>query len=255
MTDATNSRSLYLGLLKKILTNVIYEDPPIPNPVQPDAVFDRSTRETGTDWPSVAHTMVGTARLDNVQDCLERVIADGVPGDFIETGVWRGGVCILARGVFKAYGVTDRKVWVADSFEGIPVVTPESHPTDRLIELHRFNEVLGISQETVRDNFARYGLLDDQVEFLRGWFRDTLPTAPIDRLAVLRLDGDLYESTMDALVNLYPKLSPGGYVIVDDYLVPGCDGCRDAVDEFRARHHIEDPIEKIDNWSIFWRRS
>lgn len=255
MPNTTDSRALYLELLKKVLTNVIYEDPPIPNPVMELPVFDRSTRESGGDWPSVAHTMVGTARLDNVQECLERVIADSIPGDFIETGVWRGGVCILARGVFKAHGLTDRTVWVADSFEGIPVVTETSHPTDRLIELHQFNEVLGISQETVRDNFARYGLLDDQVKFLPGWFRDTLPTAPIERLSVLRLDGDLYESTKDALVNLYPKLSPGGYVIVDDYLVPGCDGCRDAVDEFRAHHNITDPIEKIDNWSIYWRRS
>ncbi|MGQ5260870.1 TylF/MycF family methyltransferase [Micromonospora sp. ZYX-F-536] len=247
------ARDLYLDLLKRVLTNVIYEDPPIPNPVFDGQEFNRWARNTGSDWPSVAHTMVGMARLNNVQHCLERAIADGVPGDFIETGVWRGGVCILARGLFKAYGITDRKVWVADSFEGMPVIDQSGHPDDQRLLLHEHNAVLGVTAKVVRDNFDRYGLLDDQVEFLVGWFRDTLPTAPIRQLSVLRLDGDLYESTRDALTSLYPKLSPGGYVIVDDYLMPGC---RAAVEEFRAQHGMEhDPIERVDRWSVYWRRS
>jgi O-methyltransferase len=88
--------------------------------------------------------------------------------------------------------------------------------------LHKARE-LAVSLEQVKANFDRYGLLDDQVRFLKGWFRDTLPVAPIERLAVLRLDGDMYESPMDTLVNLYPKLSEGGYVIVDDYgAIPAC---------------------------------
>lgn len=246
-------RDMYLDLLKRVLTNVIYEDPPIPNPVFDGQEFNRWARNTGSDWPSVAHTMVGMTRLNNVQYCLESAIADGVPGDFIETGVWRGGVCIFARGLFKAYGETDRKVWVADSFEGMPVVSQNGHPEDRRLMLHEHNTVLGVTAEAVRENFDRYGLLDDQVEFLTGWFRDTLPSAPIRQLSVLRLDGDLYESTWDALASLYPKLSPGGYVIVDDYLMPGC---RTAVDEFRAQQGIEhDPIKRVDRWSVCWRRS
>jgi len=112
--------------------------------------------------------------------------------------------------------------------------------------------VLGVDEKSVRENFDRYGLLDDQVRFLPGWFSETLPAAPIERLSVLRLDGDLYESTLDAMNPLYPKLSPGGYVIIDDYLVPGC---RAAVDEYRAEHGITDPIERIDRWSVYWRRS
>lgn len=248
-----DTRRLYLELLKKVLTNVIYEDPAIPNPVFDRDVFNRWARDTGSDWPLLAHTMVGTARLDNVQWCLERVIEDRVPGDFIETGVWRGGVCILARGVLQAYGVTDRRVWVADSFQGVPDVSDGGHPADQRLGMHRHNEVLGVDEKTVRENFARYDLLDEQVRFLPGWFRDTLPGAPIDRLAVLRLDGDLYESTMDALASLYPKLSVGGYVIIDDYLVPGC---REAVDAFRREHRIEhDELVRIDRWSVYWRRS
>ena len=93
---------------------------------------------------------------------------------------------------------------------------------------------LMVGADQVRANFDRYGLLDDQVRFLEGWFADTLPMAPIEQLAILRLDGDLYESTMDALVPLYEKVSPGGFVIVDDY--GAWEPCRKAVDDFRAQH-------------------
>lgn len=110
-----------------------------------------------------------------------------------------------------------------------------------------------MSQEEVRKNFERYGLLDGQVRFLKGWFRDTLPAAPIARLAVLRLDGDHYESTMDALNSLYPKLSPGGYVIVDDYHM--MEGCDRAIMDFRRERAISDEIHVISGGGAYWRRS
>jgi O-methyltransferase len=96
-------------------------------------------------------------------------------------------------------------------------------------------------------------LLDEQVRFLEGWFRDTLPAAPIKRLAVLRLDGDLYESTIQALESLYDRLSTGGYVIIDDY--GNVAGCRQAVHDFRARRGINEPIRPIDWAGVYWRRS
>jgi Macrocin-O-methyltransferase (TylF) len=244
------SRALYLDLMKRVLTNVIYRDPPLA--WFDGKEYDIALRERGSDWPSSAHTMVGLARLNNVQHCLEQVIADGVPGDFIETGVWRGGVCIFARALLRAYGASDRMVWVADSFAGMPETGEQSHPLDRELELHRANNVLAVSAETVAANFALYGLLDDSVKFLEGWFSDTLPTAPIDRLAVLRLDGDLYESTLDALDSLYPKLSPGGFTIIDDYKIPAC---QKAVHEYRDRHGITEPLQDIDEYSVFWRRA
>ena len=102
-------------------------------------------------------------------------------------------------------------------------------------------------------NFERYGLLDDQVEFVVGWFRDSLPGAPIDRIAVLRLDGDLYESTMEALDPLYPKLAVGGYCIVDDFGT--IEACASAVNDYRARHHITDEIIDVDGRGAYWRKS
>jgi O-methyltransferase len=213
---------------------------------------DSSGRAEGRDWPADAETMVGLKRLDNLQHCIERILQDGVPGDLIETGVWRGGASIFMRGALKAYGDTTRVVWLADSFQGLPKPEPGVWRDDERARLWEFGSTLAVSLEQVRANFARYGLLDDQVRFLPGWFRDTLPSAPVGRLALLRLDGDLYESTMDALTALYPKLSAGGYCIVDDYYTQS--GARQAVAEFREQHHITEPIEGIDWSGAFWRR-
>ncbi len=206
----------------------------------------------GRVMPLSGETMVGLKRLQNLRECLFRVVHEGVPGDVLEAGTWRGGAAILMRAALEAYGDRQRLVWVADSFQGVPRPDAERYPADAGDTFWTWSE-LAVPLEEVKANFARYGLLDDRVRFLPGWFKDTLPAAPIDRLAVLRVDGDLYESTMDALHPLYDKVSPGGFVIVDDY---GCvAGCRQAVDEFRAEHRIEEPLTEIDWTGVFWRKA
>jgi O-methyltransferase len=213
---------------------------------------DREQREQGRDWPLYAYSMIGRARLDNLQFCVEDVLSRGVPGDLIETGVWKGGATIFMRGLLKAHGSMDRAVWVADSFQGLPRPEAAKYASDAGSRLHQARE-LAISLEQVEENFRTFGLLDDQVRFLKGWFRDTLPDAPIQKLAVMRLDGDLYESTMDGLTSLYDKLSVGGYVIIDDY--GALESCSKAVHDFRESRGIRDPLEMIDWSGAFWRRS
>ncbi len=214
--------------------------------------FDLRQREEGRDLPSEAETMVGLRRLDQLQHCASEILRGGVPGDFMETGAWRGGAAIFMRALLKAFGETHRRVWVADSFRGLPAPDAVNFPADAGSRLGQ-DEHLVVSLEQVKANFARYGLLDEQVRFLDGWFGATLPGAPIERLAVLRLDGDLYQSTIEALRWLYPKLSVGGYLIVDDYgAIPAC---KTAVDDYRADHRITEPIEVIDWTGVFWRRS
>lgn len=194
--------------------------------------------------------MVGLRRLDSLHRCIRDVLFDGVPGDFIETGAWRGGSSILMRGALRAYGDSDRLVWVADSFQGLPEPDENRYPVDTG-DLHHTLSNLAVSLEEVKNNFDLYDLLDDRVRFLKGWFADTLPAAPIERLSILRLDGDMYGSTMESLSALYPKLSVGGYCIVDDY---GLKGCRAAVHDYRSAHGIQEPIEPIDELSVLWRR-
>ena len=168
----------------------------------------------------VAETMIGLHRLDNIQHCITQAIKDKVDGDVIRDGVWRGGATIFMRAVLAAYRITDRRVFVADFFAGLPKPDSTKYLADQE-DRHYANRSLAISRQEVEHNFRKYDLLDDQVVFLEGWFKDTLPVAPIKSLAVMRLDGDMYQSTAEALDYLYPKLSVGGYCIIDDYHLSG----------------------------------
>jgi hypothetical protein len=262
---------LYVDLVKRCVLNLPYVDVEL-NPIQPFGRFRAAVltllkkrgiqlahsrrghylrRLEGTDFSDVAHSMVSLKRLDNVQFCMETVLNEGIPGDFIETGVMRGGTVILMRAILKAHGISDRVVWAADSFEGLPAPDIEKYPEDASAAWH-LRPLTEVGLNFVRRNFDRYGLLDDQVKFIKGWFRDTLAAAPVGQVAVLRLDGDLYESTMDALVPLYPKLSVGGFLIVDDYNLPAC---RKAIHDFRDAQGIQETIVPIDDAGVYWRKA
>ncbi len=252
-------KDLYLDLIKKCLLGFILQDPPMVICTEHGLNlnlkegFSMSNRQQGMDIPSRAHTMIGSKRLDNLQYCVEQVLADKIPGDLIETGVWRGGATILMRAILKSYGVGDRLVWVADSFAGFPLPDTQKYPFDNIMVFLHHDQfgIFNVSLEEVKANFDLYGLLDEQVRFLKGWFKDTLPTAPIRQLAVLRLDGDLYESTSDALTHLYPKLSVGGYIIIDDFNI---GSCTQAVSDYRKLHHITEKIIQIDDCGVYWQR-
>ena len=219
--------------------------------------FDREKRETGRDFPrdvpSGAMTMIGMKRLDNLQACIDAIVREDVPGDLVEAGVWKGGASIFMRGALAAFGDQHRLVWCADSFQGLPAPDLAKYPQDSDVDWHE-DTWLAISLDQVKDNFRAYGLLDERVRFLPGWFKDTLPGAPIETISLLRLDGDMYESTMDTLTALYPKLSPGGFIVVDDYGIPQ-DTCRRAIHDFRDANAISEPILDIDGWGAFWRRA
>ena len=242
---------LYLDLLEKSVANWIYRDPHIAAGIVKE--FDPWRREWGKDIPTLAHTMIGLKRLRHLRYAVETVLSESVPGDVMEAGVWRGGACILMRGVLAAWGDTERSVWVADLFAGLPPPDPRyEKDAFTLFDFHQRPE-LAASLDSVRDNFARYDLLDDRVHFVKGLFRDTLPALMHLRLAILRLDGDFYSSTMDVLVNLYDRLAPGGFVIVDDYGV--VIDARRAVLDFREARDIREPMMAIDGDGIFWRKT
>lgn len=260
-------RGMYLDLIQKVIINEIYQDPPLERSYfakklakigiysrhQTSQNFVKKNRDSGLDWPSVAHSMIGKKRMSNLRHLLEDIIHNNVEGDFIETGVWRGGACIYAKAILNSYGLTDRNVWVADSFAGLPEPNIKKYKFDKG-DRHSKEEVLAVSREQVEDNFRSYGLLDDSVKFLVGWFKDTLPSAPIEKLSILRLDGDMYESTMDALEALYKKVTPNGYIIVDDY--HAVEGCRRAIHDYlNANCPNENPkIIEIDGIGVYWKK-
>jgi O-methyltransferase len=278
-TDLT--RGLYLDLLKRTLTGAVAEDndsilggvrtsgSPVLRKRVADSVgrvlgrfgfevsykkpYDAEARASGRDWPARADSMIGLRRMENIQHCVETAIQDEVPGDLIETGVWRGGATIFMRGILKAYSDTTRTVWVADSFQGLPPPDAARYPADSGDRLHTLGG-LAVGVDQVRHNFERYGLLDEQVQFLVGWFKDTLPTAPIEKLAVIRLDGDMYESTWQAIEALYPKLSPGGFCILDDY-GSHASQCGEAINDYRKAHGIGEKIVDVDGFGAYWRKA
>jgi hypothetical protein len=209
----------------------------------------RALRVKGVDWPLSGLSMIGLERLDDLQACVESVVADGVEGDAIECGVWRGGASLLVRATLDSLG-DDRQVWLADSFQGLPPPDLEAFPQDRELDLSRF-DFLAVPADEVRAYFARFGL-DHGIRFVEGFFDETLPSLRGNRWSLLRLDGDTYESTWVTLEALYPGLSAGGYVIVDDYQL--IRECRAAVDDFRRDRGIEEPIVKNDWCSARWRR-
>jgi O-methyltransferase len=270
----TECKSLYLDLLKKSLTCTLYDGlggnvyrgrhprkklvrflvrslaPKGAAVVLPANIKDR---QVGNDYPFMAPTMIGMERLNNLQKCIEEVIRNKIAGDLIETGVWRGGATILMRAVLKVNDENDRKVWVADSFEGLPKPNVDKYPADKGDIHYTINDYLAVSLESVKTNFERYGLLDDQVKFIKGYFKNTLPTAPIKQLAIARLDGDMYESTIDALTSLYPKVSIGGFVIIDDY--GSIRGSERAVHDYREKHGIRDEIKPIKGVGVYWKKA
>jgi hypothetical protein len=252
----TSAVGLYLDLLKKSLTNTLYVVEPDANQ-EDEGYFVDGFINHYINGPAVS--MLPLARFDNMQFCIADVVAANVQGDLIETGVWRGGATIFMRAILKALGITDRMVWVADSFEGLPEPDPHKFPVEAkthhgAVMTKAYNH-FAASLDEVQSNFTAYGVLDGQVRFLKGWFKDTLPGAPIGRLAIMRLDGDYYESTMDALTNLYDKLSIGGYAIIDDYGEDSWTYCRKAVDDFRRARGIEEPMIRVDSKCFFWQRS
>ena len=242
-------KDTYLDLLKNCLLDNVYGN---------QVLFGNSNQyatkkqiEEGIYWPARAHTMIGEKRLDNIRYCIEQCLEQNIEGNLIETGVWRGGATIFMKGVLKAYNVNDRKVFVADSFEGLPPPDPSRYPTDRNDPHHTF-KFLSVSLEEVIRNFRAYNLLDDNVIFVKGYFEHSLKNTQIDKLAILRLDGDMYSSTIHVLDQLYDKVTLGGFIIVDDYTLIGA---RTAIFDFRRKHNIVDSIVTIgDGYSAYWRK-
>lgn len=243
-------RALYLDLMEATLIGAIYEDPPIP--IFDWKEFDPNVRNRGFDWPKNAFSMIGAARMRNFRVLIERVISDKIPGDIVETGVWRGGASILARAVLAAYGIQDRRVILADSFEGLPPPDKDRYPADAGSLFHQYQE-LAVSEDKVRSNFEKFRLFDEQVILLKGWFKNTMPLVPSDQIAILRLDGDLYESTILPLTHLYDKVPAGGWIIVDDYeCVPAC---KLAVQDFLSERGLTPDIRPIDGVGVFFEKT
>jgi len=279
-TGEEAARNRYVWLLKRALVNLIYpehelrleylENPPFKPPAGSRQVF---LRDIGRIRPDLleelidaktdgrirndfvtrfSHTMVGLARLDNLERCAETVFRENIPGDFLEAGVCQGGAAVFMRGLQVAFGEAHRATWAADSFRGLPQPSAEADIAVGADFSETRQPWLSFDGEAVTENFRRYGLLDENVFLLPGWFSESLTHSPVERLAILRIDADLYQSTRDVLESLYDRVSVGGFVIVDDYgaFAP----CKKAVDEFREVRGLREPLNRIDRTGVYWKK-
>jgi hypothetical protein len=177
--------------------------------------------------------MIGIRRLDHLEYCIRTLVEQQTAGDFLEAGVWRGGAVIFMQAVLNTMGEKGRKIFGADSFEGLPAPNPVMYPADVRNKLH-LEKILEASQEEVARNIRRFFPEETGIRLLKGLFRDTLPAVASGRLA------------------LYHKLSHGGFVIIDDY--NAFPECKKAVDDFRDHRKITTPVLPIDNEAVFWQK-
>jgi hypothetical protein len=267
----------YLELLRRCLTRDVIQEPFAPASARPASVkgfllesaqkaiarkgltivrHDETTEEDrveGRGWPASAETMMGLRRLEFFQSCLVDIIKNGLPGDLFEAGCWRGGAVIFMLGVLRALGDTSRRVWAADSFRGYPAPTGQSFDVDH--HLFRRSDYFSISRAEFEKNVRRYGLLGPRLHVLEGWFSESIPAAPIEKVSLIRIDVDGYEGVRDTLKLLYPKLSLSGYVLIDDIRQPGA---KRAVDEFFAESGLSEEILQVpqaDPRAVYWRKT
>lgn len=237
------TRLSVLGLLHRTVERSIRPHMGNRTEVEPLQV---ARRVAGLDWPVYGITMVGDSRLRNIEFALRTVASEGIKGDFIECGVWRGGASIYAAMVLRVLEDASRRVWLVDSFKGLPAA--RSNEDDDTWSKMTY---LMVPLAEVKENIRSYGLLDEKIQFCEGFFVDSLPRCSVENISVLRMDGDMYDSTMDQLFNLYAKVSIGGFVIVDDWIIPPC---KRAINDFRRWHGIADPIVDIDATAMYWRK-
>jgi hypothetical protein len=238
-----HNQAAYIELLKKIIINSIY--------------YPNQEVAEGRIWPQFKTlSMIGIPRLDNIEKLMLDCIREKVKGDFIEAGIWKGGAIALMAGILHVTKTNDRRVIGVDSFEGIPPAKPELYPADAAhVGCDKIEILANNSIDEVTGYLKRLGLLDkNNIRLIKGWFCDVLPDLVKEKpsFAVVRLDGDTYESTIQCLENLEPYTSTGGYIIIDDYF--SWSGCRQAVDDYRLKNHITSPLVAVDWTCAYWKK-
>ena len=271
MPDDTQAGEAYLHVLRGILSGVSMHCDPLDLPAQYQECIHRN--KVGG-WPPspLGVTMAGLMRMASLQSQLKEVKEKGIPGDILEAGVWRGGMSIYAAAVMRVYKL-DRKMYLCDSFKGLGLPQETSlRPDEHFYASEWLNGTLAVAQEHVLHNLDVHGIPRSRAVLVPGYFVDSLPplraslTSAKGHLALLRMDGDMYDSTIDILYNLYDFVPVGGLVVVDDWgwdhgAVQGSDkvakpifGAKQAVMHFRELHGMTEPMRNIDYSAAWWRK-
>lgn len=197
------------------------------------------------------YTMVPYDALYQMKNLIQKVDRNGIKGAIVETGCWNGGCGAFMAHVSKKNG-SNRQTWIFDSFEGLPKPSED----DRAIaeKVHRTMNDLANYLATPIENaqtIAKKLHVEDIMHIVKGWFNQTVPENKdrIGAIAILRLDGDYYESTKVVLDHLYPSVTPGGYIVIDDFDYPGC---RKAIYDYFYENKISPVIKEGGKYQKFY---
>lgn len=234
----------YLDVLKRSLNNYLYlgnkQTPQEYKTLMPERYENFNWKIAKESRPL---SLLSYDELTRLELMIFKVVTEGIPGDFVEAGVWNGGTGIFMTGLLNALRIEDRTVWLADTFSGIPKSRTVIGDC-----VDGWKDRWVADYEEVIRNFERYGLKKN-VRFIKGHFINTLPKRLVGKkIAVARLDADSYQSTMDALEGLYPMISLGGFVYIDDWHI---SSCKEAVLDFRRKYSIKEPIDQ--SMKAMWR--
>jgi len=210
---------------------------------------------------ATGYSMAGWRRISNVYDLCTEAVREGIRGAFVECGVYNGGCAAVMAGVSDHLDA-DRTTWLFDSFEGLPQPTDADGDdakeyaglTEAGGHLLAIDRCVGSLQKVEEVLFKRVGVAPESVRIVKGWFQDTLPATSqeIGPISVLRLDGDWYESTLVCLNQLFAQVSPGGFVVLDDYGY--WPGCRRATTEFLEKMGLDVELHWIDDSGVYFRK-
>ena len=269
-----NTKELYLRLLIRTLTRFELEDYSLVEPIRyynenlrvkfvklinqiihtfgiEIGLVRRTTnvdRENGLDWPINAETMIGVKRLNSLHSILDKIRVENIQGDLMECGVWRGGAVIFMAAYCKTYEI-NKTVYVADSFEGLP--KPDSKYSDDKGDTYFKYDYLEVGEDQVQKNFEKYELMGPNIKFIKGFFEESLKNTNVQKLSLLRLDGDMYSSTWHSLVEMYPKVVEGGFIIIDDYYLKGAKA---ALKDYFLQNGINCELISVDSQSVYFRK-
>ena len=257
LSDDTNDR--YVPANEELSKCLVYEEPSpyikllsrmlVGRPLEGSCSFNNclqhkpyipEKRQYGLDWPPFGYTMVGTQRLENFRAAILEVNRNKIPGAIAELGVWRGGAMIMAAAVCKDASM-QRELYVFDAFESLPGYGSSS-------------SFLENSMDEVKQYFELFDVYDEHVHFVKGLFKESLPKFKDfqDPIAVLRVDGNFYDSYQDAMYYLYPNVPVGGIVIFDDVMSHAAVGR--FWKDFKADYSMPEELNRIDRHSAWFRK-
>ena len=227
------AKNTYLELMKIILNNYIY--------LGTDNSVWNSSYYSDSKWNiprcCLPHTLCSRSQLDFLEVVMTNLLKSQVPGDYIEVGVWRGGISIFMKAFLKENNQSRKNVWVVDTFSGIPKTRNHYKYKDNIVDNWEDRWVATLDE--VQENFRRYNLLDTKVRFIVGALSSTLKNPPFRKISLARIDVDSYESYIDVLTLIYPYIVNGGCIILDDWHLPSCQA---AVMDFRRDNQIKGKI-------------